>query len=45
MAAIEEPGGGPATETGTAGIVFDAAGEGDPPMLFLHGWYGRSSAA
>ena len=43
MAVIEEQGGRPATGTGTAGIVFDAAGDGDPPMLFLHGWCGDRS--
>lgn len=43
MAVVEEQGGRPATGTGTAGIVFDTAGEGDPPMLFLHGWCGDRS--
>ena len=43
MAAIEGQGGRPATGTSTAGIVFDAAGDGDPHMLFLHGWCGDRS--
>lgn len=43
MAAIEEQSGGRVTGTSTAGIVFDAEGEGDPPMLFLHGWCGNRS--
>lgn len=43
MAAIEEQGVRAVTETGAAGIVFDSAGEGDPHMLFLHGWCGDRS--
>src|SRR6478752_2741284 len=43
MAAVEEHGVRVSTETGTAGIVFDSAGEGDPALLFLHGWCGDRS--
>jgi pimeloyl-ACP methyl ester carboxylesterase len=43
MATVEEQGARTVTETGTAGIVFDSAGEGDPHMLFLHGWCGDRS--
>ena len=43
MAAVEEHGVRVITETGTAGIVFDSAGEGDPHLLFLHGWCGDRS--
>jgi pimeloyl-ACP methyl ester carboxylesterase len=43
MAASGERGVTAVTETGTAGIVFDSAGEGDPHMLFLHGWCGDRS--
>lgn len=32
-----------ATQTGSAGLVFDSAGEGDRHMLFLHGWCGNRS--
>ena len=43
MAVTEGQSAGTVTETGTAGIVFDSAGEGDPHMLFLHGWCGDRS--
>src|SRR6478752_10276576 len=43
MAAVEEHGVRVSTETGTAGIVFDSAGAGDPHLLFLHGWCGDRS--
>ena len=43
MAAVGEQGMRAVTETGAAGIVFDSAGEGDPHLLFLHGWCGDRS--
>jgi pimeloyl-ACP methyl ester carboxylesterase len=43
MAAIGASDVNAVTETGTAEIVFDSAGEGDPHMLFLHGWCGDRS--
>jgi pimeloyl-ACP methyl ester carboxylesterase len=43
MTVIEEPGVQTATATGSAGIVFDSAGEGHPHMMFLHGWCGNRS--
>lgn len=43
MAAVGEHGVRVIAETGTAGIVFDSAGEGDPHLLFLHGWCGDRS--
>jgi pimeloyl-ACP methyl ester carboxylesterase len=43
MAAIEDQGVRPVPESGTPGIVFDVAGEGDRHMLFLHGWCGDRS--
>jgi pimeloyl-ACP methyl ester carboxylesterase len=30
-------------EGDVSGLAYDAAGEGDPPMLFLHGWCGDRS--
>jgi len=43
MTTIEEQGAGADAETNTGGLAFDAAGEGDPHMLFLHGWCGDRS--
>jgi pimeloyl-ACP methyl ester carboxylesterase len=43
MAAVGEHGVRVSAETGTAGIVFDSAGAGDPYLLFLHGWCGDRS--
>jgi pimeloyl-ACP methyl ester carboxylesterase len=43
MAAIDEQGAAGMAEARTAGLAFDTAGEGDPPMLFLHGWCGDRS--
>jgi len=43
MAVIEQRDVRHATETGSAGLVFDSAGEGDRHMLFLHGWCGDRS--
>jgi pimeloyl-ACP methyl ester carboxylesterase len=43
MVAIEPQSFTPVTGTGPAGMVFDAAGDGDQHMLFLHGWCGDRS--
>jgi pimeloyl-ACP methyl ester carboxylesterase len=43
MAAIDGQGATATAEARTAGLAFDSAGEGDPPMLFLHGWCGDRS--
>src|SRR5450755_2606935 len=43
MTAIQGQGVSAATGASTAGLAFDSAGEGDPHMLFLHGWCGDRS--
>ena len=43
MAVIEERGVRQPPRPAPPGLVFDAAGEGDQPMLFLHGWCGDRS--
>ena len=43
MAAIEGQGVSAVTRAHMAGLGFDSAGEGDPHMLFLHGWCGDRS--
>jgi pimeloyl-ACP methyl ester carboxylesterase len=43
VAATEEQGVRAVGETDTEGLAFDSAGEGDPHMLFLHGWCGDRS--
>ena len=43
MAAIEGQGASAGTSAHMAGLGFDSAGEGDPHMLFLHGWCGDRS--
>ena len=40
MSVIEGQNRGAVTGTSQTGIVFDMAGEGDPPVLFVHGWCG-----
>ena len=43
MAAMDGQGATAIAEARTAGLAFDTAGEGDPHMLFLHGWCGDRS--
>jgi pimeloyl-ACP methyl ester carboxylesterase len=43
MTATAEKPAGIRAEIGAAGIAYDTAGEGDPPLLFLHGWCGDRS--
>jgi pimeloyl-ACP methyl ester carboxylesterase len=41
-ATVEKPA-GTRSEIGAAGIAYDTAGDGGPPLLFLHGWCGDRS--
>jgi pimeloyl-ACP methyl ester carboxylesterase len=43
MAVIDGQGATATAEAMTAGLAFDSAGEGDPHMMFLHGWCGDRS--